>query len=214
LAAPRITVYPFGRLAQITSTWKVVAAPLAFLMSPFHVLPDGNELPTLARVLDDETMAPPPSGTVPVGHRTVPRVSAPSGAASSGEMTTRYRAGGRGVPAVLAASSTPAIDNLWVADGAHVISVGACRPTQREMDPALVTRSRLFVDSRAAAVKESGDVIAAGRTPRQLAETLTKASETCRHNFHGAFLELLVDRLSMANLRLSQLLTDRNVSVF
>jgi ornithine cyclodeaminase/alanine dehydrogenase-like protein (mu-crystallin family) len=30
------------------------------------------------------------------------------------------------------------------------------------MDPALVARSRLFVDSRAAAVKESGDVIAAG----------------------------------------------------
>jgi CRP-like cAMP-binding protein len=46
------------------------------------------------------------------------------------------------------------------------------------------------------------------------AETLTKASETSRHHFHGAFLELLVDRLSMANLRLSQLLADRNVSVF
>ena len=46
------------------------------------------------------------------------------------------------------------------------------------------------------------------------AETLTKASELCRHHFHGAFLELLVDRLSMANLRLSQLLADRNISVF
>jgi ornithine cyclodeaminase/alanine dehydrogenase-like protein (mu-crystallin family) len=54
------------------------------------------------------------------------------------------------------------IENQWVKDGAHVISVGACRPTQREMDPALVKRSRLFVDSRAAAVKESGDVIGAG----------------------------------------------------
>jgi len=46
------------------------------------------------------------------------------------------------------------------------------------------------------------------------AETLGRASELCRHHFHGAFLELLVDRLSMANLRLSQLLADRNVSVF
>jgi eukaryotic-like serine/threonine-protein kinase len=46
------------------------------------------------------------------------------------------------------------------------------------------------------------------------AETLSKASELCRHHFHGAFLELLVDRLAMANLRLSQLLADRNVSVF
>jgi eukaryotic-like serine/threonine-protein kinase len=46
------------------------------------------------------------------------------------------------------------------------------------------------------------------------AETLSKASEMCRHHFHGAFLELLVDRLAMANLRLSHLLADRNVSVY
>ncbi len=46
------------------------------------------------------------------------------------------------------------------------------------------------------------------------AETLGKASDLCRHHFHGAFLELLVDRLAMANMRLSQLLADRNVSVF
>ena len=46
------------------------------------------------------------------------------------------------------------------------------------------------------------------------AETLAKASELCRHHFHGAFLELLVDRLAMANMRLSQLLADRNISVF
>lgn len=46
------------------------------------------------------------------------------------------------------------------------------------------------------------------------AETLPQASELCRHHFNGAFLELLVDRLGMANLRLSQLLTERNISVF
>jgi len=46
------------------------------------------------------------------------------------------------------------------------------------------------------------------------AETLAQASEICRHHFHGAFLELLVDRLTMANTRLSQLLTERNISVF
>jgi eukaryotic-like serine/threonine-protein kinase len=45
-------------------------------------------------------------------------------------------------------------------------------------------------------------------------ETLSKASELCRHHFNGAFLEVLVDRLTMANARLSQLLTDRNISVF
>jgi alanine dehydrogenase len=61
---------------------------------------------------------------------------------------------------VLATSSpTPVLQNAWVADGAHVMSVGACRPDQREMDPALVARARLFVDSRAAALVESGDVV-------------------------------------------------------
>jgi len=61
---------------------------------------------------------------------------------------------------VLATSSpSPVIESGWVKPGAHVISVGACRPTQREMDPELVARARLFVDSRAAAVVESGDVV-------------------------------------------------------
>ena len=61
---------------------------------------------------------------------------------------------------VLATSSpSPVVENGWVKPGAHVISVGACRPTQREMDPALTTRARLFVDSRAAALVESGDVV-------------------------------------------------------
>lgn len=61
---------------------------------------------------------------------------------------------------VLATSSpTPVIESGWVKPGAHVISVGACRPAQREMDPELVARARLFVDSRAAALVESGDVV-------------------------------------------------------
>ena len=46
------------------------------------------------------------------------------------------------------------------------------------------------------------------------AESLNRASELCRHHFHGAFLELLVDRLAMANVRLSQMLADRNISIF
>lgn len=61
---------------------------------------------------------------------------------------------------VLATSSpTPVIEDEWVKAGAHVVSVGACRPDQREMAPALVARARLFVDSRAAAVVESGDIV-------------------------------------------------------
>jgi ornithine cyclodeaminase/alanine dehydrogenase-like protein (mu-crystallin family) len=40
-----------------------------------------------------------------------------------------------------------------------VISVVAFRPNQREMDPELVARGKLYVDSRAAALVESGDVV-------------------------------------------------------
>jgi ornithine cyclodeaminase len=63
-------------------------------------------------------------------------------------------------------SVSPVLDSAWVADGAHVIAIGACRPSQREIDPALVARAALFVDSKAAALVESGDVaqsIAEGR---------------------------------------------------
>lgn len=64
---------------------------------------------------------------------------------------------------VLATSSvTPAIESAWVSPGAHVIAIGACRPSQREIDPALVGRARLMVDSKEAALKESGDVIPFG----------------------------------------------------
>ena len=69
---------------------------------------------------------------------------------------------GADVIVLVTASPEPVFEDAWVKKGAHVISVGACRPTQQEVDPALVRRARLFVDSRAAAVKESGDVIAAG----------------------------------------------------
>ena len=67
----------------------------------------------------------------------------------------------RGADVVVAvtASPTPVIQNEWVSEGTHVIAVGACVPWQRELDPALVARARLVVDSRAAALKEAGDVV-------------------------------------------------------
>jgi alanine dehydrogenase len=60
---------------------------------------------------------------------------------------------------LVTSSAEPVVQSDWVKEGAHVISVGACRPDHREMDPALTRRGRLFVDSRAAALLESGDVV-------------------------------------------------------
>jgi alanine dehydrogenase len=66
---------------------------------------------------------------------------------------------GADIIVLVTSSPTPVLENGWVKPGAHVISVGACRPTQREMDPALVARAKLVVDSRTAALVESGDIV-------------------------------------------------------
>jgi alanine dehydrogenase len=58
-------------------------------------------------------------------------------------------------------SSTPVITSDWVGDGTHICAVGACRPTHREMDAALVARARAFVDSRVGAFAEAGDIVMA-----------------------------------------------------
>jgi alanine dehydrogenase len=59
------------------------------------------------------------------------------------------------------AAQTPVVRSEWVDDGAHICAVGACRPTHREMDGALVARSRTFVDSRVGALAEAGDIVLA-----------------------------------------------------
>ena len=85
------------------------------------------------------------------GHSSVPNICAVDHA---GEAVV-----GADIIVLVTSSPTPVIEDGWVKPGAHVIGVGACRPNQREMDPHLVARARLFVDSRSAALVESGDVV-------------------------------------------------------
>ncbi|MBM4194490.1 MAG: ornithine cyclodeaminase family protein [Gemmatimonadetes bacterium] len=73
---------------------------------------------------------------------------------------------------VATTSSTPVLHGAWVKDGAHVNSVGAPLPGARELDDAFVRRATVFVDSRAGAEIESGDVIAAGRIEAELGEVV------------------------------------------
>jgi alanine dehydrogenase len=88
-------------------------------------------------------------------HDMTSHVAAPIRATATAEDAVR----GADLIVLVTSSPTPVIEDAWVAAGAHVVSVGACRPDQREMDPALVARARLYVDSRAAAMVESGDVV-------------------------------------------------------
>jgi ornithine cyclodeaminase/alanine dehydrogenase-like protein (mu-crystallin family) len=70
-------------------------------------------------------------------------------------------------------SRTPVLDGAWLAPGAHVNAVGACRPDWRELDDAALARARVWVDSREAAAKESGDVLAARHVVGEIGEVVT-----------------------------------------
>jgi ornithine cyclodeaminase/alanine dehydrogenase-like protein (mu-crystallin family) len=60
----------------------------------------------------------------------------------------------------------------WLSPGTHVNAVGATRPNWRELDDELVTGARVFVDSREAALQESGDVKAARDVAAEIGEVV------------------------------------------
>jgi alanine dehydrogenase len=84
-------------------------------------------------------------------------IDAPIQAAASARDAVR----GAGLIVLATAARTPIVESGWIDQGAHIMAVGACRPDQREMDAALLARSRLFVDSRAGALAEAGDIVLA-----------------------------------------------------
>ncbi|WP_329378171.1 ornithine cyclodeaminase family protein [Streptomyces sp. NBC_01351] len=53
----------------------------------------------------------------------------------------------------------PLFDGRLVGQGATVVAVGSHEPTARETDTALVRRAAVYVESRAAALREAGDLL-------------------------------------------------------
>ena len=100
---------------------------------------DPGRVAALLRELHD---APPP------GHTRVEAAPSPDAAAE-----------GADIIALVTASREPVLSRAAVADGTHICAVGACRPDQREMETALVRAARVFVDSRAGALAEAGDLV-------------------------------------------------------
>jgi ornithine cyclodeaminase/alanine dehydrogenase-like protein (mu-crystallin family) len=92
-------------------------------------------------------------------------------AAASAEEAVR----GAGVVVTATTSSTPVLFGEWLSPGVHVNAVGAPRPDWRELDDEVLERARIYVDSREAAQKESGDVIAAGRIFAEIGEVVSGA---------------------------------------
>jgi len=80
---------------------------------------------------------------------------------------------GADVVVVVTSSQRPVLCGSWLAPGAHVNAVGACRPEWRELDDDVLERANLFVESRAPASVESGDVIAKGRIDAEIGEVIS-----------------------------------------
>jgi alanine dehydrogenase len=82
----------------------------------------------------------------------------------------------RGADVIVVATSatTPVLRGEWVTPGAHINAVGATRPDWRELDDDVLRRATIYVESCEAALKESGDVIAAGTEPIEIGEVVAR----------------------------------------
>lgn len=56
-------------------------------------------------------------------------------------------------------STAPLIEGHWLPLGVHLDLVGGFRPDMREADDECIRRARVFVDTRAGALKEAGDIV-------------------------------------------------------
>lgn len=56
-------------------------------------------------------------------------------------------------------SAEPLVRGAWLSPGTHVDLVGAFTPTMREADEEAMRRARVYVDTRAGALKEAGDIV-------------------------------------------------------
>jgi ornithine cyclodeaminase/alanine dehydrogenase-like protein (mu-crystallin family) len=79
---------------------------------------------------------------------------------------------GADVIVVATMSRVPVLSGAWLSAGAHINAIGAVRPDWRELDDEAVTRARVFVESREAAGRESGDVIAARCIAAEIGEVI------------------------------------------
>jgi ornithine cyclodeaminase/alanine dehydrogenase-like protein (mu-crystallin family) len=68
----------------------------------------------------------------------------------------------------------------WLSPGVHINAVGAPRPDWRELDDRVLGLARLYIDSREAAQKESGDVIAAEGVFAEIGEGAAGTKSGCQ----------------------------------
>jgi alanine dehydrogenase len=77
------------------------------------------------------------------------------------EATDRLEAAVREADIVCCATlaAQPLVQGRWLKEGVHVDLVGAFTPKMREADDEAMRRARIYVDTRAGALKEAGDIV-------------------------------------------------------
>ena len=104
------------------------------------------------------------------------------GVPASGYDSVEQAVAGAGIVVTATASPTPVLRRQWLAPGTHVNAVGACLPSDRELDTATMSGAALFADSRESVTNESGDYLLAARdgvanpVRAELGELLTGAA--------------------------------------
>jgi ornithine cyclodeaminase/alanine dehydrogenase-like protein (mu-crystallin family) len=98
-------------------------------------------------------------------------------AAASAEKAVR----GADVIVVATAATTPVLMGEWLSPGMHINAVGATRPEWRELDDQVLGRARIYVELREAAMKESGDIIAAGHIFAEIGEVVSGLKDGRKH---------------------------------
>lgn len=69
------------------------------------------------------------------------------------------RAAASDIVCTVTGASEPIVHGAWARPGSHFNLIGAHRPDAREADSELVARGRLYVEQRAAALAEAGDIL-------------------------------------------------------
>jgi ornithine cyclodeaminase len=153
--------------AQALTAWRTAAA--SALAAGFLARPDAGHLVmigagALAPHLVRAHMAVRPIRRVTIWNRTHGRaVSLAFGLAVAGiEVTIAedLEAAVRDADIVCCATlaTEPLVRGAWLKPGTHVDLVGGFTPKMREADNDAVRRARVFVDTRAGATKEAGDI--------------------------------------------------------
>ncbi len=76
-----------------------------------------------------------------------------------GVASAREAVWGSDIICTITSSSTPVLEDSWVAPGTHINAVGASLKEARELPSALVARAKLWVDRRESAEHEAGDYL-------------------------------------------------------